>query len=163
MWKSHFHSPWFVSWLWNRKAVFLIHEWYNSVCYTFGFPLSYTANCFYAELWVDFLDKPYMGGQKIHFLWCGLLFSLNFCLFKTKVPIRWRVNGPIKKQMPYLDSPHSNTSRPYEHQFLLFIYLLFIFIYLKILATEKHCTHLVSVMWVESFEVVFLGGLFHWF
>ena len=31
MWQSHFHSPRFVSWLYNRKAVFLFHEWYNSV------------------------------------------------------------------------------------------------------------------------------------
>ena len=50
------------------ETIFLFHEWLNSVCYTFGFPLSCTANCVYAEPWIDFLDKPYMGGQKIHFL-----------------------------------------------------------------------------------------------
>ena len=31
MWQSHFHSPRFVGCLCNRKAVFLFHEWYNSV------------------------------------------------------------------------------------------------------------------------------------
>ena len=31
MWQRHIHSPRFVSWLYKRKAVFLIHEWSNSV------------------------------------------------------------------------------------------------------------------------------------
>ena len=31
MWQRHFHSPRFVSWLYDRKAVFLFHESNNSV------------------------------------------------------------------------------------------------------------------------------------
>ena len=33
----------------------------------------------------------------------------------------------------------------------------------KILAPEKHCPHIVSVMWPENLEFVLLGSLFHWY
>ena len=36
MWQRHFHSQRFVSWLYNRKVVFLFHEWYNSMAKAIG-------------------------------------------------------------------------------------------------------------------------------
>ena len=43
---------------------------------TFGFPFSWTTNCF--------LDTSFMGGWKVHLLWSGLPFSLNFGFFWPK-------------------------------------------------------------------------------
>ena len=56
----------------------------------------------------------------------------------------WRGKGPIIKKMPYLDSPHSNTQVvPISIKF------------------QKHCTDIVSVMWPESFEMLFKGVYFN--
>ena len=47
-------------------------------------------------------------------------------------------------------------------QIPLWISISFHFLINKILATGNHCIQIVSVMWPASFDLVFLGSLFHW-
>ena len=57
----------------------------------------------------SFWAKPSWVAGKYIFYDVGCCFCPILAFFEQKVPKRWRRNGPIKKQMPYLDSPHSNT------------------------------------------------------
>ena len=49
--------------------------------------------------WIDWLDKPIMGGWKVglHFFHVVCRFRLILAFFEQKVPKTWRRNGPIKK------------------------------------------------------------------
>ena len=76
------------AWLGVKKCCFRVQV---SPClrvvlfhYTFGFLLSWTANCFSAETWIEFSDKPFIGDCKVHVVWRGLPFSPNFGLFWKK-------------------------------------------------------------------------------
>ena len=107
--------------------------------YTIDFPFSWTANCFSAEPWIDFLDKP------------SRRFCLIFAFFEQKV---WK-RTMLSKTKCHIWTHHT--------QIPLWVWLPFSFYYQrKFWHLKKHCTHIVSVMWHESFELVFLGSLFHW-
>ena len=58
--------------------------------YTFGLPLSWTAKSFYADPWIELLDKPFKGGRKVH----G--FRLILAFFEQKVPKTWGRNGSVR-------------------------------------------------------------------
>ena len=72
MWQSHFHSPRFVSWLYNRKAVFLFHEWYKSVG-TAGLSRKYDILLFGTHIYER--DKKAMTNSYWYFT--GRIFVLN--------------------------------------------------------------------------------------
>ena len=77
------------------------------------------------------------------YIFCDVVcrFCLILAFFEQKVQKIWRRNGPIKKINAKFGL--ANTQ--------------------NIFGTWKHCTHKALVMWLESFELVFLGSLFHWF
>ena len=121
--KSHVLFCWFIG------LIYMNHVWFGarkcrlrgqvSPCwriglfyYAFGFPLSWTANCFSAEPepWIGFLDKPFIGGWKLHFLWRDLPFLPNFVLICTKSAKNMEKECSYLKINAYLDSPHSYTA-----------------------------------------------------
>ena len=127
----------YQAWLGARKCHLKVQVlpclWVVLFYYAFGFPLSWTANCFSAEPWLIFLDKSFDH---------GCLESTSFMrYFVQKVPKTWRRNVPVKNKMP---------KYPYGYQSLFIISK-------KIFALENHCTHIVLVMWSEpeSFESFF--------
>ena len=68
-----------------------------SVTQTFGITLSWTANSFSAEPWLDFMNNAFMSGGKVHSLGRRWPFLPKFCLFaffKQQVPKTWRKNRP---------------------------------------------------------------------
>ena len=69
---------------WFHRLIFMYHAWNGErICsfrvqvlpclwvvlfyYTFGFTLSWTANCVSAERWIDILDEHFMDGRKYIF------------------------------------------------------------------------------------------------
>ena len=106
----------YQAWLGARKCHLKVQVlpclWVVLFYYAFGFPLSWTANCFSAEPepWIGFLDKPFIGGWKLHFLWRDLPFLPNFGLFWTKSAKNMEKECSYLKINAYLDSPHSYTA-----------------------------------------------------
>ena len=49
------------------REVAILGFWVVIFKYKFGSTLSWTTNWFYAEPWIDFSYKPFMGGRKVHF------------------------------------------------------------------------------------------------
>ena len=80
-------------------------------------------------------------------------FCLILALWEQKMLKIWGRNNPIK-----------NIYHILTHQAQIVSKILISFHNLRksILAPENHCTDIVPVMWRESFELVFLGSLFHW-
>ena len=97
----------YQAWLGARKCHLKVQVlpclWVVLFYYAFGFPLSWTANCFTAEPWLIFLDKSFDHGC------LESTCTLFMRYFVQKVPKTWQRNVPVKTEMPYLDSPHPNT------------------------------------------------------
>ena len=115
--------------------------------YKVGFTLSLTANCFSAEPWIELWINPsWVAGKQI-FVMQFTIFGLYWPL-KQKVPKTWIKNGPV----------FGITTLTYPPWLPISFHCL----RTEVLAPEKHCTQIVSVMWPENLELVFRGSLFHW-
>ena len=122
--------------------------------YAYGFPLSWTANCFSAEPWINGLDKSFMSGWKLLFYDLVCQFCQILAFFVQKLPEIRRRNVPsLLKYKCHIRTQHT--------QIPLFLPIVLHYQWKKLFTPEYHRTHIVFVMWHESFELVFLGSLFH--
>ena len=83
-----------------------------------------------------------------YFLWTWFAVLAWFWPFVSKKCQNMEKKSSYQTENPYLDSPH--TKNPMFTNFFLLSEN-------KVLAPEQHCTNIVSVMWPESIELVFLG------
>ena len=96
-----------------------------------------------------FVDKPTKGDWKGHF-YDAVCILINYSLFKSQKYGEGMVKTEINAIFGLTTLKH-----PYPYQLSLH------YMRKKSLAPEKHCTPIVSVMWPESFELVFTPSLFH--
>ena len=136
--------------LWFFGLIHMYHAWLGrgvrKSCVTvLGFKFHLFATCvLLLSIWfytfvdhglIDFVDKPFKGDWNVHVLWRGLPFLPSFGLFSTNI-----------QQIQRKDVPHGLTTLKTRMNWMNtnFCSLLS---EKKILAPEKHCTHIVSVMW----------------
>mgnify|MGYP001791530109 CR=1 FL=1 len=69
---------------------------------------------------IEFLNKPFTGGCKVHFYGVVRGFRLILAFFEQKVPKIWRRNGSVKKKLNVIFGL-TILKYPYGYQFLSII------------------------------------------